>query len=92
MNAVWSRNRADQITHGSYNSQKIKNALGPGTVAGINGATSTACGAVTDVAGVPTVLTPIPNCVPFNIFGGQGAGGAGTITQDHARLHPAGPA
>ena len=81
VNAVWSRNRADQTTHGSYNSLKIKNALGPGTAAGVNGATATACGEVTDVAGVPTVLNPIPNCVPFNIFGGQ-AGGAGTITED----------
>ncbi len=82
VNAVWSRNRADQTTHGSYNSQKIKNALGPGTVAGLNGATATACGEVTDVGGVPTVLSPIPNCVPFNIFGGQGANGEGTITQE----------
>ena len=81
VNAVWSRNRADQTTHGSYNSLKIKNALGPGTAAGVNGATATACGEVTVVAGVPTVLNPIPNCVPFNIFGGQ-AGGAGTITED----------
>ena len=80
LSGVWSRNHADQVTHGSYNSLKIKNALGPGTVAGLNGATSTACGPVTDVGGVPTVLTPIPNCVPFNIFGGQA--GSGTITQE----------
>ena len=80
VNGVWSRNHADQTTHGSYNSLKIKTALGPGTVAGLNGATATACGAVTSVGGVPTVLDPIPNCVPFNIFGGQGSG-SGTITQ-----------
>ena len=81
VNAVWSRNRADQTTHGSYNALKIKNALGPGTAAGVNGATATACGEVTLVAGVPTVVNPISNCVPLNIFGGQGAGG-GTITQE----------
>jgi iron complex outermembrane receptor protein len=40
--AVWSRNNADQTTHGSYNSRKLKEALGPGVVAGINGATTTA--------------------------------------------------
>ena len=77
LNGVWSRNHADQTTHGSYNSLKIKNALGPGTVAGLNGATATACGVVT--GGV--VLNPIPGCVPLNIFGGQGDG-SGTITQD----------
>src|SRR6185295_4474638 len=81
LNGVWSRNHADQITHGSYNAQKIQNALGPGTVAGLNGATATACGPVTIVAGVPTVVNRIPNCVPFNIFGGQGTGG-GTITPE----------
>ncbi len=77
LSGVWSRNHADQTTHGSYNSLKIKNALGPGTVAGLNGATATACGEVT--GGV--VLNPIPNCVPFNIFGGQGDG-SGTITPE----------
>jgi iron complex outermembrane receptor protein len=81
VNAVWSRNRADQTTRGSYNALKVKNALGPGTVAGVNGATATACGEVTDVAGVPTVLDPIPNCVPLNLFGGQGDG-SGTITAE----------
>jgi iron complex outermembrane receptor protein len=87
LNAAWSRNHADQITHGSYNAQKIKNALGPGTVTGLTNfgfsqpATATACGPVTDVGGVPTVVDKIPNCVPFNIFGGQGTGN-GTITAD----------
>jgi len=80
LNGVWSRNHADQTTHGSYNSLKIKNALGPGTVAGLNGATATACGVVT--GGV--VLDPIPGCVPLNLFGGQGDG-SGTITQDMLR-------
>jgi iron complex outermembrane receptor protein len=74
VNAVWSRNRADQTTHGSYNSQKIKNALGPGLAVDA-GDPITACG---EVVG-NTVPNPIPNCVPFNIFGGQ-QGGAGSIT------------
>jgi iron complex outermembrane receptor protein len=76
VNAVWSRNRADQTTHGSYNSLKIKNALGPGLAEAV-GDPITACGEV--VAG--TVPNPIPGCVPFNIFGGQGDG-SGTITQE----------
>jgi iron complex outermembrane receptor protein len=82
VNGVWSRNQAGQTTNGSYNSAKIKTALGPGVAAGINGATTTACGDVVVVAGVPTVPNPIPNCVPFNIFGGQGASGEGTITPE----------
>jgi len=89
VNAVWSRNHADQITHGSYNALKVRNALGPGTVAGLpvtgvgtGPATATACGPVTDVAGVPTVADPIPNCVPLNVFGGQGANGEGSISPD----------
>jgi iron complex outermembrane receptor protein len=82
VNGVWSRNHAEQITHGSYNALKIRNALGPGTVAGINGATTTACGTIVVVGGIPTVPDPIPGCVPFNIFGGQGASGAGTITPE----------
>lgn len=76
VNAVWSRNQADQITHGSYNSQKIKNALGPGLSVDAGDAV-TACGTVVGGA----VPNPIPNCVPFNIFGGQGDG-SGTITQE----------
>lgn len=78
--AIWSRNNADQTTHGSYNSRKLKEAVGPGVVAGINGATTTACGTVVIVGGIPTVPDPIPGCVPFNIAGGQG-NGSGTITQ-----------
>lgn len=32
--------------------------------------------------GDPDVCAAVPNCVPFNIFGGQGPGGTGSITQD----------
>ncbi len=32
--------------------------------------------------GDPAVCAAVPNCVPFNIFGGQGASGNGSITQD----------
>jgi iron complex outermembrane receptor protein len=74
VNAVWSRNHADQTTHGSYNSRKLKEALGP---AGVDGSGNLACG-VPDGMGV--VADPIPGCVPFNMFGGQGSG-SGTITQ-----------
>jgi iron complex outermembrane receptor protein len=74
LNAVWSRNDASQTTHGSYNSQKLKNALGP---AGHDSAGDLVCG-VPDGTGL--VADPIPGCVPFNIFGGQGTG-SGTITQ-----------
>jgi iron complex outermembrane receptor protein len=74
VNAVWSRNHADQTTHGSYNSRKLKEALGP---AGVDGSGNLVCG-VPDGMGV--VANPIPGCVPFNMFGGQG-NGSGTITQ-----------
>ena len=69
LNAVWSRNSAEQITHGSYNALKIGNALGP---AGRDAAGNLVCG-VPNGAGL--VVSPIPNCVPLNVFGG-----AGTIT------------
>lgn len=32
--------------------------------------------------GDPAVCSATPNCVPFNFFGGQGANGEGSITQD----------
>ena len=32
--------------------------------------------------GDPTVCAAVPNCVPFNFFGGQGPGGTGSITQE----------
>ncbi len=57
VNAIYSRNRADQIKRGGYNSANIQQALGP----------------------VDDCTAP---CVPLNFFGGQGADGSGTITQD----------
>ena len=63
VNAAWSRNEATQITHGSYNALKIGNALGP---AGHDATGKLVCG-TPDGAGL--VATPIPNCVPLNIFG-----------------------
>ncbi|GAB4513537.1 MAG: TonB-dependent receptor [Haliangiales bacterium] len=64
-------NRADQLKRGAFNSAKLETALGP---------------AYTDSAGRSFCGTPDnpgdPNCVPFNIFGGQGADGNGTITQE----------
>ncbi|MCZ6617648.1 MAG: TonB-dependent receptor [Gammaproteobacteria bacterium] len=32
--------------------------------------------------GDPAVCAAVPNCVPFNIFGGQGPNGTGSITQE----------
>ena len=63
VNAAWSRNEAEQITHGSYNALKIGNALGP---AGRDASGKLVCG-VPNGAGL--VASPIPNCVPLNIFG-----------------------
>lgn len=75
VNAAWSRNHADQTTHGSYNARKIREALGP---AGVDSDGNLVCG-VPDGTGL--VVDPIPRCVPLNLFGGQGANGEGTITQ-----------
>ncbi|WP_428263525.1 TonB-dependent receptor plug domain-containing protein [Haliangium sp.] len=63
-------NHADQLKHGAFNSAKLEAALGP---------------AFTDADGrsfCGTPGRPILGCVPFNIFGGQGADGRGTITQE----------
>lgn len=70
VNAAWSRNEASQITHGSYNALKIGNALGP---AGRDAAGNLVCG-VPNASGL--VASPIPHCVPLNIFG------ANTITPE----------
>jgi len=64
-------NRADQLRNHSVNSAKLEQALGP---------------AYQDDTGVWRCGTATnhgdPDCVPFNIFGGQGGNGAGTITQE----------
>jgi iron complex outermembrane receptor protein len=70
VNAAWSRNAASQITHGSYNALKVGNALGPG---GRDATGKLVCGTPN---GSGIVTTPIPNCVPLNIFG------ANTITPE----------
>lgn len=67
VNAVWSRNQANQTKTGGYNARKLMMALGP----------LDEC--LNDPAGRIPTGTP---CVPFNIFGGQGADGTGTITQE----------
>ena len=70
VNAAWSRNQANQIKNGGYNARKLKQALGP---------------AFTDADGNFACGTPgnaIDSCVPFNFFGGQGANGEGTITDE----------
>jgi iron complex outermembrane receptor protein len=64
-------NRADQLRNNSFNSAKLEQALGPGYT-DANG--QLRCG---------TAESPgDPRCVPFNIFGGQGADGRGTITRE----------
>lgn len=55
----YSRNRADQIKTGGFNSARLQKALGP----------------LAD-------CEADPECVPFNIFGGQGADGQGSITPE----------
>ncbi len=70
INYAWSRNQANQIKNGGYNARKLKEALGP-AFTDANG--DFACG---------TPANPIAGCVPFNFFGGQGASGGGTITDE----------
>ncbi|MDH3589773.1 MAG: TonB-dependent receptor [Gammaproteobacteria bacterium] len=69
VNVAWSRNQANQIKTGGYNARKLKTALGP---AFMDGGTWR-CG---------TPGNEVSGCVPFNFFGGQGADGSGTITQE----------
>jgi len=67
-------NRADQRRGNSINSSKLQQALGPAFIAP-DGALR--CG---------SAATPgDPDCVPFNIFGGQGPNGSGTITPEMLR-------
>jgi len=62
-------NRAEQRRNNAFNSAKLQNALGPAYL-GADGAYH--CG---------TAANPgDPDCVPFDLFGGQGADGRGTIT------------
>jgi iron complex outermembrane receptor protein len=64
-------NRAEQRRNNSFNSQKLEEALGPAFL-GADG--NFHCG---------TAANPgDPDCVPFNIFGGQGADGRGSITPE----------
>jgi iron complex outermembrane receptor protein len=67
-------NRAVQRRNNSFNSAKLQNALGP---------------AYQDASGAwrcGTLANPgDPECVPFNIFGGQGVDGKGTITREMLR-------
>ncbi|MDH3372575.1 MAG: TonB-dependent receptor [Gammaproteobacteria bacterium] len=70
LNVAWSRNQANQIKTGGYNARKLKQALGP---AFTDGSGNFVCG---------TPGNPIDGCVPFNFFGGQGATGEGTITEE----------
>jgi iron complex outermembrane receptor protein len=67
-------NRAEQRRNNSFNSAKLENALGPA----FQDADGTwRCG---------TAARPgDPECVPFNIFGGQGPDGRGTITPEMLR-------
>jgi iron complex outermembrane receptor protein len=63
-------NRADQLRNDSINSSKLQQALGPAYLE--DGRYR--CGTATNPGD--------PDCVPFNIFGGQGADGQGTITRE----------
>ncbi|HEX7837753.1 MAG TPA: TonB-dependent receptor, partial [Kofleriaceae bacterium] len=66
---AYGLNRANQRRFNSFNSLKLEEALGPAYL-GSDGIYH--CG---------TAANPgDPNCVPFNIFGGQGPNGRGTIT------------
>ena len=62
-------NRAEQRRNNAFNSAKLQEALGPAYL-GSDGQYH--CGTA--------AMPGDPNCVPFNLFGGQGADGRGTIT------------
>jgi iron complex outermembrane receptor protein len=68
---AYGLNRAEQRRNHSINSAKLEQALGP-AYRGADGQYH--CG---------TAANPgDPDCVPFNIFGGQGPDGRGTITPE----------
>ncbi|TMQ02224.1 MAG: TonB-dependent receptor [Deltaproteobacteria bacterium] len=68
---AYGLNRANQRRFNSFNSAKLEQALGPAFL-GPDG--NFHCGTITNPGD--------PNCVPFNIFGGQGPSGRGTITKE----------
>ncbi len=68
---IYSVNRADQIKNGAFNAAKLANALGPAFYD--PDANMYRCGTPDNV---------IQGCVPFNIFGGMGSTGSGTITRE----------
>jgi iron complex outermembrane recepter protein len=68
---AYGLNRAEQRRNNSFNSAKLQQALGP---AYQDADGNWRCG----TAAMPGE----PNCVPFNIFGGLGANGRGTITKE----------
>ncbi|HEY6177862.1 MAG TPA: TonB-dependent receptor, partial [Kofleriaceae bacterium] len=73
--AAYGVNRADQRRNNAFNSEKLQEALGPAFM-GSDGRFH--CGTATNPGD--------PNCVPINIFGGQGADGKGTITPEMLRF------
>src|ERR1041384_394759 len=68
---AYGLNRATQRRNNAFNSAKLQEALGPAYQTP-DGAWH--CGTMAHPGN--------PNCVPFNIFGGQGADGGGTITKE----------
>lgn len=77
-NFIWNTtfafgvNRAAQRRRNAFNSSKLQQALGPAYMDETTG--DWRCG---------TSENPGPSdCVPFNLFGGQGPNGEGTITRD----------
>lgn len=66
---AYGLNRGEQRRNNSFNSVKLANALGPAYL-GSDG--NYHCGTAANPGDA--------NCVPFNIFGGQGPDGRGTIT------------
>jgi len=68
---AYGLNRAEQRRNNAFNSAKLQQALGPAYL-GSDGRYH--CG---------TAASPgDPNCVPFDLFGGQGADGHGTLTPE----------
>jgi iron complex outermembrane recepter protein len=68
---AYGLNRANQRRFNSFNSAKLQEALGPAFL-GNDGVFH--CGTL--------AMPGDPNCVPFNIFGGQGRNAQGTITRE----------